>query len=278
MYKRQVLVAREAGNWKDLHRSISDLYGEPPDEVVDYAHKVLASIEVPPPKGPSFGAEELAARLRRDVEKVAPGWRVEVSDDYTARVTVVGILKLLAVKEGAKFTEEEYVKLKVHEVGVHIGRFVNGERQPLEIFKFGFVHYLEAEEGLATYAEERAGVLSPQVLRRYAGRVLASRYTLTMSFHEVYTELRRHFPEHEAYAIAERVKRGVVDTGVPGGYTKDQIYLSGYLKVREISEDDLCLLFVGKVGLEDLPKVRRWVEQGMLTVPDLPKWATGGGR
>jgi hypothetical protein len=89
----------------------------------------------------------------------------------------------------------------------------------------------------------------------FAGRVLAAARALTNSFAEVYAEQRDYgFSADEAYVTARRVKRGLSDTSLPGGFIKDQAYLWGRLLVEEhvLQGGDLSRLYVGKVSLEQL--------------------------
>lgn len=49
------------------------------------------------------------------------------------------------------------------------------------------------------------------------------------------------------------MKRGIVDTGEPGGLYKDQVYLEGAIQIlRERSAIDFIGLYCGKLSLEDL--------------------------
>jgi hypothetical protein len=52
-----------------------------------------------------------------------------------------------------------------------------------------------------------------------------------------------------------RVKRGKEDTGEPGGYYKDQVYLEGAVKIlKERKNIDFKQLYTGKLALEDLKR------------------------
>ena len=84
---------------------------------------------------------------------------------------------------------------------------------------------------------------------------MLSRSALTRSFREVYTELLDHgFAPEAAFGITKRVKRGLADTSLPGGYVKDHIYLEGKLLVERYIADggDLTALYVGKIGVSHL--------------------------
>jgi hypothetical protein len=115
--------------------------------------------------------------------------------------------------------------------------------------------YLETEEGLATWLEERHGVLDSATVQRYALRFLA----VVEAEHAGWTAVTRLLlawtSPGEAFDIAARVKRGMTDTSAPGGWLKDHVYWTGYHLVRERLAMDpslLALLETGKFGLHQL--------------------------
>jgi len=55
-----------------------------------------------------------------------------------------------------------------------------------------------------------------------------------------------------------RAKRGLTDTSRPGGFCKDQMYLTGALTVlRRRKEIDFRALYMGKVSLDDAERLKR---------------------
>jgi len=153
----------------------------------------------------------------------------------------------------------------VHEIGTHILCAENGLLQPYKIFYYGTSNYLKSEEGLAAFNEDRFGVLSTNALRNYAGRVLAAHHVLKKSFTEVVDELKAYFPTKTAYRLTQAAKRGCGNTAQPGGCTKGQVYLKGYLELKELDEKgvDLSWLNYGKIAHEYLdvyPKLQGLVK------------------
>ncbi|MDP3917187.1 MAG: DUF1704 domain-containing protein [Nanoarchaeota archaeon] len=161
----------------------------------------------------------------------------------------------LMINKGKDFSENDVKRLIVHEIGTHVTRFENAKKQKYKMFRFGFPGYLETEEGLAAYNEYRCGLLSPKILRNYAGRVLANHMSLSSSFCSVYNDLLDYFPKNDAWTLTLRSKRGMIDTSKPGGFTKDHLYLKGFLKVKQFAESggDMKKLYVGKIGIEHVP-------------------------
>ena len=152
-------------------------------------------------------------------------------------------------------------RLKVHEVGVHALRAANGYEQPLKIFALGLPGYLPTEEGLSSYFEEFTGNTSEETMRDYAARVIAvDSVCQGLNFRQTFDRLKSYeLTNDQAWNLAIRAHRA-------GGYIKDHVYLDGHRKVKEFvaSDGDFNTLYVGKVGIEDLPLVRRLVKEGTL--------------
>ncbi len=165
--------------------------------------------------------------------------------------------KTLVLNQDKEFSESDVKRLVIHEIGTHVKRFENGKKQNYKMFSFGFPNYLETEEGLAAYNEYKCGLLSPRILKGYAGRVIANNLSLKNSFCGVYNCLLDYFPKQEAWTLALRSKRGLTDTSKKGGFTKDHIYLKGFLRVKEYVEKggNLKKLYIGKIGLEHVPLI-----------------------
>jgi len=126
------------------------------------------------------------------------------------------------------------------------------------MFEFGFPWYLDTEEGFAAYNEFKCGLLSPKILRNYAGRVIANHLSLSNSFSRVYNHLLEYFTRQDAWNLTLRSKRGLTNTALPGAFTKDHLYLKGFLKVKEFADSggDMKKLYVGKIGIEHVPLLR----------------------
>lgn len=139
-------------------------------------------------------------------------------------------------------------------------RAENGFNQDLKIFGVGLRDYLSTEEGLTSYFEEKTGLSNLEVMRSYAGRVLAVDCLCSgKSFRETFDFLRTYFDDENAWKLCVRVFRG-------GGFTKDYVYLKGYFEVKDFIEsgENVRDLYVGKIGLKDLEFVEKLVEEGVL--------------
>jgi uncharacterized protein (TIGR02421 family) len=175
------------------------------------------------------------------------------------------------IRKGASFSERYIRRLIAHEIGTHILRAENGREQPFLMFMSGFPGYLSTEEGLAVWNEERFGLLTNETMRLYAARCVAVEMAKTKSFSSIYKHFRGLFGDDGAFKLALRVKRGLSDTSKKGGFTKDFVYLEGYLAVKDFIDKGGSLneLYWGKIGIEHLPVLRQMT--GISSPRFLPK-------
>lgn len=234
--------------------------------VLEWAEQIISEFditEVISKPDSNINATEAKRRFEQELrDRKYTNWKVELLDQ-PARVSVNSIERKLKLRSNALFSEDDIRRLIVHEIDVHIARSENGRRQPFLIFAYGFSDYLETEEGLATYNEEAYGLSSKRKIYNYATRALLCNKVEHLTFYDLYEEALRLYPHEQelAYDIAVRIKRGLIDTSLRGGYTKDRLYLSGYLKVKELSETEREILKIGKIGIGDISRTQYLLEQ-----------------
>jgi uncharacterized protein (TIGR02421 family) len=248
-------------------------YGRPEAELLEAAAGILRESPAEEPEPETLKAEDVRREMRACLEELKlPDWTVDIAP-IAAKMEVQSLFRRIRIQEGARFSPQETTRLKAHEIGVHCLRYVNGARQPYSLFRHGLPDYLESEEGLAVYAEEKTGTLSGRDRRRYALRVAACDLAVRFGFHAVFAALREYgcSPE-QAFSLAVRVKRGLADTALPGGWTKDQIYLRGWLRVRRACPEELRTLFLGKIGLQHIARCRAL---GLDADGPVPEWVEG---
>lgn len=181
-----------------------------------------------------------------------------------------------------RFGRRESLRFAVHEVLGHAVAAANARDQPVRIFEIGTAGSFGAQEGVALWLEEKAGVLDAYRLRVIAARVLATdRMHRGASFGDTARWLHRDlgFSPHDAVSIAERAYRG-------GGVARDAGYLEGWLAVRAAlarGTTTLDALRVGRVGIEVAEALPALIEAGLARAPrhrpslDLSLAATDGG-
>ena len=124
-----------------------------------------------------------------------------------------------------------------------------------KLFQYGFPDYLRTEEGLAITSEYRQNFLSDMDLAKYCSRVIAAYNTKDYDFYDLFKIIYKYHEFEQTFSIVSRIKRGLIDTSVYGGYTKDQIYLDGYLAIKKLEDNEIEKLFCGKISLKELKNI-----------------------
>ena len=146
-------------------------------------------------------------------------------------------------------------QILIHELGVHYRRNVNHLKNFGPLPKTLTTPQRKTEEGLAQYMTDKLSQ------NRYSFYLACLKYLLVdlaqkSSFSEVYAFAMKHLQnEKRAFNSTLRVKRGLTDTAQPGGYTKDLVYLEGYVEIENwVAQNgfDEEKLFQGKLSLEEI--------------------------
>lgn len=209
------------------------------------------------------GERSLAAIVRAIAAAAGIDVEVRVEPRLVAGAATGERIVFLAQRH---FGPREAVRLAVHEVLGHLVAGANGRTQPLRLFELGTAGSFSDQEGIAIYLEEEAGVLDGYRLRTLAARVItADAMHAGRPFGETARELvaEHGFSPEDAVALSERAYRG-------GGVARDVGYLSGWLRVRDaIERGDATVdeLRTGKVGVADLPELRRLADEGLVRRP-----------
>ncbi|NOQ55852.1 MAG: DUF1704 domain-containing protein [Nanohaloarchaea archaeon] len=256
----EMLINR--GNDDLIQKTSSRLYGTPSKKLVKQAEKILLDTDPIELKKDVSSAKIKIALENALRDNKLRYWKVEYS--IKRLTTVYPAEKMITVGKDRLFSQIDPKRLGVHEVGVHVLRAANGHGQVLKIFATGLPGYLSTEEGLAAYLEQKTGNTCPERMRNYAGRVIAVDSVVNgLSFRECLDKLVSYrFTKDNAWDLTVRAYRG-------GGFVKDHVYLLGFEKVKEFEANggDICDLYVGKVGIDDLPLVSELIDAGILKEP-----------
>merc|ERR1719405_121084 len=90
-----------------------------------------------------------------------------------------------------------------------------------------------------------------------------------MGFCELFKELEGHVPDIEKrFRMCCRIKRGMVDTSLPGAFYLDQAYFKGAVEIlRHLEEVDFGRLYGGQIALQDLDKVHFLLRKEIVKLP-----------
>lgn len=234
-------------------------WGTPSKKMVDKAYEIVSVKDETDYK--KISSKQSVMLLKNELKRygLEKKWKIEKSDSVSLAAVRYHDF-VLSIKKKERFSRKYIERFMIHEVGTHILRYENSLFQPLKVFRFGLANYLGTEEGIAAYNENINGLLTQAVLRQYAGRVIAVDISLKSSFLDVFLEMKRFFKKDEsAFKLALRVKRGISNTELPGGCTKDYLYLKGYFDVCNYIDNGGVYedLYIGKIGVDDVETVKK---------------------
>ena len=257
-------------NGKEYSDWLTSLYGIPKKDLFYSANKIIAKTpKVQVAKGNLTPKETLNIFIKELSNRKFSEWAV-VLDNIPAKISINPLSRIITINKEVLFSDKEIKRLIAHEIDVHVLRNENGKLQEDKIFSYGFPNYLKTEEGLAITSEKKQGLLENNDLRRYCSRVIASYFSNKKSFSDIFHHIKENHSFDEAFSIVLRIKRGLVDTSILGGYTKDQVYLAGYLELKEQDVSTFKNLYCGKIGLRDIEFVNSTI--GINTNYPLPDW------
>lgn len=235
----------------------------------------------------TLSAEDLKRKLEAalPIHFGASAPRIEISKNVSGKAAAGR--DYVKLRADATFSDLDETQILQHEALVHIATGKNGQAQAhFPILAESYPGNARTQEGLAVFAEFISGALDPSRFKRLADRVIAIEMAADgAGFIELFNFFRERSASDapiEAFESARRVVRGgVVSGGAP--FTKDSVYLQGLLEVHNylrtaVRTGDagyIRLLFVGKIGLEDLEAMKMLRDAGLLSAPRfLPPWAT----
>jgi uncharacterized protein (TIGR02421 family) len=255
-----LMMFKYRGDEKFTSYSIK-IYGRPDSSLIKIARQFLnvdtKKIYVLESK---YDSEETVDRFKKILVKSNFNWEVALKKTI-ANASVNPSKKMMVVKKGKHFNKSQFKRLVAHEIFTHILRAECGSLQPYKIFSTGLAGYESTEEGLALYKEKKTGNLTSSLLKGYAGRVIAINIGLKHSFRNTFNFLRKYYGKEKSWTLTVRVKRGLINTSKAGGFTKDLIYLKGYLEILDFlkKHNGIKTLHYGKIGIHHvklIPKIK----------------------
>lgn len=239
-------------------------HGRPDSTDIDNAKFLLYAQLLPEDIDKELCALATTEQLSESAKRWGMKCKVSPSHSIAARAMVSANPPTLFVNAKARFSNREIYRLVQHELGVHMATNYNAKAQPLNIFRLGLPGSTMSQEGIAILAEYKSGYLSHERLNTLAVRVLAVDSMLKeQNFYMTYTYLieELNLDKETAFSITTRVYRG-------GGFTKDHLYLKGFLRALELeSQRNLDNLLLGKCSFRYLDLIDELVSRGWLKPP-----------
>lgn len=157
-----------------------------------------------------------------------------------------------------EYREDRIQGVLHHEIGTHFLRRFNELQQPWtgKRKQHDLKPFLATEEGFASVNQLVEPALDDNK-RPYLYKAAINYYTAYQaskySFVELFKEMEPFIDDpSRRWRFVLRVKRGMQDTSLPGGFYKDQVYLQGAVKILKNRKDiDFRRLYMGKLTLSD---------------------------
>ena len=178
---------------------------------------------------------------------------------------VLNAKKTILFRPDAKFTRSQINALIEHEIGVHMVTTMNSNVQKLNIFNLGLPVNTMTQEGLAILSEYLSGNISMKRLKKLAYRVIVVDMMCNgADFIECFNFLvnGHNLDKDDAFSVVTRIFRG-------GGFTKDYLYLSGFVKILRFWNNDNNLepLLIGKTSIDFYHTINEMIEREMIQTP-----------
>ena len=124
-------------------------------------------------KSKQFGTQKAVESFKKAFEDYGFEGRIKVVKKAVSSAMVINSKKMVLIKEGAKFSQNEMQYLSEHEIGVHMLTTMNAANNKLKIFSVGLPVNTRTGEGMAVLSEYLSGNFTMKRLRELALRVIA---------------------------------------------------------------------------------------------------------
>jgi len=255
------------GKSKFLYNSLR-YFGRPSSKDMKNANYLLHLPDIPgeAQHEPYLDVHGSVAVFRKALDDYGIKAKIEISNKIISQVMVLNSKRSIVFNANAKFRKKELSALIEHEIGVHMVTTINSNQQRLKIFNLGLPLNTLTQEGLAILAEYQSGYLTLNRLKRLALRAVAVDALCNgADFIECYNLLMQYTNSDKelSFSISTRVYRG-------GGFTKDYLYLSGFVKIFKFwqNHNDLSPLLIGKTSLEFYRLIEEMIGREMISQPN----------
>ncbi len=247
---------------RDFSKQVLGRYGQAQANLVELAQGYLTQVvpNLPPEKLERKLSLNEISRITRDLFATLGLNPPIIHYDKLARNTRRQGERIFFPKS-FPLSETRLRGILAHEVETHFLRSANQELTG--VIKEKKSQYIRTEEGLAAlnakFMTKRADFKASCV------RYLLVKEAEGKSFSELFAlVLEKYSPDFEvACNYAFRVKRGLTDTSLGGGFSKDIVYLEGVLAVMDWmlrEENNWFDLYLGKLSLEGIEQLRGQIE------------------
>lgn len=177
-----------------------------------------------------------------------------IEADTTARFTMKW--DTLVFRKWATVGKREMRSIIAHEIEGHYLRKINGRKSEFSLLARGWARYIETDEGIAIYNQNR--FLTENDRKYYS--IFERYYFVWYAIKHSYRRLVKHLAEFydndydRVFTFMLRLKRGFKDPSREWVFMKDVVYVNGYLSVESYLWNGWSLesLYIWKLHLDDL--------------------------
>lgn len=249
-------------------------------DVLDTAYKMLEENpyeNVDDAKDRNISGKEAAKIIQDYIDELGYGWKVILEPDMIPRMRVK-VDGTMNVNPNAKFSKADIEGLKAHEIRGHVGRRYYGLQTGLYLFCVGLKWEVVFDEGLAVWNSlNEVKHIKPNIKFNIALKSIITYHLDKMDFCELFDMCKKlvpDYPDEHLFKNIIRYKRELQDCSNLGGNGDDQSYLTGYLMVNKMTDeerDDVLKWNIGPDQWCDLPKIKEFFEVNKFKPLKTPK-------
>ncbi len=247
--------------WNKEDKSITHystkLFGESNSENLQYALEIINSKIETKEETEFLSFEEIIDTIK----KFNHIYNIKISlkkAEKSARFTMSG--DILYIRPDAKVWKKELRSIIAHEIEGHYLRKINWRKIKYNIFSHWTAKYLEIDEWIAIFNQNRFLNKSDRKYYSIYERYYFLNYALNHSYKELLKEMEKYYKQdyEKIFNFILRLKRATTSFDSPWVFCKDNVYLNWYLKILDYIENSGKLedLYIWKIALEDLSEIK----------------------
>jgi hypothetical protein len=167
---------------------------------------------------------------------------------------------VLYIREWARVWKKELRSIVAHEIEWHYLRKLNWKKIEYNIFVTWTSWYLEIDEGIAIYNQNRFLWESDRKFYWIFERYYFLNYALTHSYKELLEKTKQYYENdlEKVFNYMTRLKRWMSSFSDDWIFVKDTVYVNWYLKVEKFIKEGWKLeeLYIWKISLDDLDEIK----------------------
>ena len=216
-----------------------------------------------------FTPEESQKRLQKIIDKHGYGWKVIIDDNMIPRMSVRPY-KEFRISRNNQFSEVDLQSLEVHEIEVHTARKYYGLQTGLFLFLYGLNGNNTLDEGIAIYNSlHKTKTPKPNILFYNAIKIVMLYHLDDMTNLEIFKFVKdlTNAPDNVIALSLIRINRVANDTilfnSSANSDSVDRDYLTGYLMVKEMADDEREQLIkypIGPAQIYELENIKKFLK------------------